>query len=285
MNSGSGYRDGPFSSARFSADLYLASDGQGNIFVSDWGNRRIRKIGTDLVVSTFAGSGDDAYQDGTGIFCSFHNPTFLTVDPAGNVFVADSGQYSTIRKITPDGVVTTFVGSPYSGNAQSRDRMGTNASFLSYIGGLIADPFGNILAADSSLIRRVSPAGFVTTLAGSYNTPDYRDGEGRYALFANPVGLSLDMTNRLYIADTSNQRIRRLSFGQVPTNGLQISLYAGLAITGPIGKACRIDFTTSLSNCVWTPLATVTLSSSPHVWFDPDAVAGRRRFYRAVVLP
>ncbi|MBI5384247.1 MAG: hypothetical protein HZA90_06125 [Verrucomicrobia bacterium] len=279
-----GYRDGPLSNAQFSQSIWLAADNQGGLFVSDTGNRRIRKIDTNLVVSTFAGSGNSGYQDGAGIFCSFNNPTVLAVDPSGNIFVADSGQHSAVRKITPQGIVTAFAAGPYGSNSGD-DGMGTNASFYSYIDSLAVDSLGNIYVADSELIRKINAGGLVTTLAG-FGNAGYSDGQGRDSRFSAPTGLSLDGANRIYVADRGNQRIRRISYGQVPTNDFSISMYAGLSLVGAIGRSYRIDYTTSISNSTgWTSAATITLTSSPYLWFDPNSAGRQKRFYRAVALP
>ena len=158
----SGTADGPGCDARFNFPSGLAVDGTGNLYVADSGNNTIRKITPTGVVTTLAGSaGETGSGDGMGSNARFNSPLGLTVDGNGTLYVADTCN-STIRKITPDGLVTTFAGS--AGKTGHADGAG-NASRFYFPWGLIADKNGNLYVADddNNTIRKITPGGLVTT--------------------------------------------------------------------------------------------------------------------------
>ncbi|GAB5370360.1 hypothetical protein AAMO2058_001486000 [Amorphochlora amoebiformis] len=166
----SGYWDGPASFAKFFYPYGLACDHQGNTFVADSQNFRIRKIDFNGNVTTLAGSGKGDDNDGPASIASFFAPNPIAVNSKGIVFVADpsGGQFPTkhkLRRISPNGEVTTFAGSAYTYG--KRDGMGTKAKFWG-INGLSIDKYDNIYACESlnQKIRRITPKGEVTTLAG-----------------------------------------------------------------------------------------------------------------------
>jgi sugar lactone lactonase YvrE len=162
---------------------------------------------TAYTVTTFAGSGSSTNSDATGTNAGINGPYGSAFDTAGNMYVCDSS--NKIRKITPAGVVTTFAG---SGSAASTDGTGTNAAFNQPIG-IAIDTAGNLYVTDaassSAKIRMITPAGVVTTLAGS-GSSTYADGTGTNASFNYPAGIVTDNAGNLYIADRSNNRIRKL---------------------------------------------------------------------------
>ena len=164
-------------------------------------------------VTTFAGSGVFGYLDAAGTAAQFHNPRGVTVDAAGNVSVADQAN-NRIRKVSPGGVVTTLAGSGVFGYL---DATGTAAKFANPVG-VAVDAAGNVYVADLnfSLIRKVSPSGVVTTLAGS--TAGYLDATGTAAKFANPVGVAVDAAGNVYVADMANNRIRKVTPSRVLKN-------------------------------------------------------------------
>ena len=202
-----GYADGLGAEARFNYPADLAVDTAGNVYVADGGNNRIRKISPNGMVTTLAGSGEKGYADGPGAEAQFNNPQGVAVDGAGNVYVADTGNHR-IRKVSPDGVVTTLAGSGEKGYA---DGPAMEAKFDNPVG-LAADAAGNIYVADvnNHCIRKISPDGIVTTLAGS-GEEGYTDGPGSQAQFSYPADVALDATGNLYVADLNNLRIRRIS--------------------------------------------------------------------------
>jgi sugar lactone lactonase YvrE len=175
-------------------------DSFGNLYVGDAGNGTIRRIAPSGMVSTLAGTaGTFGSSDGTGAAARFNGTTGLATDTAGNVYVADSGN-STIRKITPAGVVTTLAGT--AGNAGSADGTGAAARF-DWPRGVTVDGAGNVYVADEGncTIRKITPAGVVTTVAGNSCLFNPIDGKGTAATFNDPVGLSMDSSGNLYVAD------------------------------------------------------------------------------------
>lgn len=208
----SGYEDGSLNTAKFSTLRDIAIDAEGNKYISDTNNNRIRKISASGIVSTIAG-GWQGYEDGPGTEAKFFLPSGITTSKDGNIYVADSGlNHSRVRKITPDGHVSTVAG----GEIGYADGQGEAAKFTG-ISGMAVDASGNILIADSGnhKIRKISPEGLVTTLAGS--TMGYADGNTSEAQFNIPYDLTLDKLGNIYVADYSNMRIRKISIEGIVT--------------------------------------------------------------------
>ena len=204
-----GFADGTGPVARFSSPHSVAVDySTRNFFVTDTVNHRIRKVTPNGVVNTLAGSGTSAFANGAGTGASFSHPRGIAVDSStGDVIVADTHNYR-IRKVTPGGVVTTLAG---SGWASLVDGTGTDARFALPFG-LAVGSTGNVIVADTynNCIRKVTPGGVVTTLAGS-GAIGFVDGEGTAALFGHPYSVAEDSSNTIYITDTGNHLIRKLT--------------------------------------------------------------------------
>ena len=171
----------------------VAIDSGGNVFIADHRNHRVRKITPGGVVSTLAGSGAGAFADGAG--ASFNNPKDVAVDASGAVFVAD-GINHRVRLVTPGGVVSTLAG---NGTSAFADGTGVGAAFW-YPAGVAVDGSGVLFVADrgSHRIRRVTPGGVVSTLAGS-GTGAFADGAGTAASFHSPSGLAVDAGGNLCV--------------------------------------------------------------------------------------
>jgi sugar lactone lactonase YvrE len=188
----------------------VAVDGAGNVYVANTDDETIYKITPDGKCSALAGlSGNSGSTDGTGSAARFSTPTSVAVDGAGNVYVADNGA-SIVRKITPDGVVTTLAGK--AGSTGRSDGTGADAQFNSPRG-ITADTAGDVYVADegSANIRKITPQGVVTTLAGVAAMPGYTDGAGAVARFGSPRGLTVDAAGNVFVADTENNVVRKIT--------------------------------------------------------------------------
>ena len=213
---GAGSLDGTGVAARFAGPSSVAIDNGGTVYVADTNSNTIRKITAAGVVTTFAGSpGVRGSADGAGSAASFDVPIGVAVDSSGNVLVADNNS-STIRRITPAGVVTTLAGT--AGVVGSTDGTGATASF-NFPTGVAADSAGNVYVADSRnhTIRKISAGGAVTTLAGSPGRPGAADGVGSAASFNGPWEVAVDGASNVYVADSGNDTIRKISAAGVVT--------------------------------------------------------------------
>ena len=189
----------------------VAVDSGGNVYVGDSYNNRLRYISSYGYVMTLAGSGafgqynEITFADGNGSVAIFWNPQGVAVDSSGNVYIADKSNHR-IRKYK-SGVVSTLAGSGESGFA---DGTGAAAKF-GRPQGVAVDAAGNVYVAEYRKIRKVTPSGVVTTLAGG-DVNGFQDGLGTNALFDQPAGVAVDSLGNLYIADTNNNRIRKITF-------------------------------------------------------------------------
>lgn len=205
-----GDADGIGAAARFSTPISIAADRRGNAYVADQGNQTIRKISTSGVVTTLAGSpGLIGSADGNGSAARFYNPAAVAVDRSSNVYVADSYNH-TIRKITAAGRVTTLAGT--AGASGAADGNGPAARF-SGPGGIVVDDAGNIYVTEylNNTIRKITPAGVVTTIAGVAGSYGRADGPGTAARFDVPYGIDVDRRGNLYVADSGSRTIRKIT--------------------------------------------------------------------------
>jgi NHL repeat len=205
-----GSENGTVSTARFFAPVGLAMDSAGNMFVAEYGSATIRKITPAGEVSTLAGLAySPGSADGTGSAARFYAPTGLATDRAGHVFVADSGN-NTIRKITPAGVVSTIAGTvAVTGSADGTGR----AAGFNGLQGIATDNAGNVLVADTDnqTIRKITPAGVVSTVAGKVGVTGATNGSGSTALFYNPRGIATDSAGNVFVAEIYRNAIRKIT--------------------------------------------------------------------------
>jgi serine/threonine protein kinase, bacterial len=210
-----GYADGVGTNAVFGEPHGICIDVQGNLYVTDFWNFKIRKITPSGVVTTVAGT-TPGFADGSVATAKFGYLEGICIDADGNLFVADGGN-NRIRKITPSGIVSTVAGS----TSGYQDGVGTSAKF-DYPSGICIDTSNNLFVAEyfgGGKIRKIDSLGMVTTVAGS--TWGYNDGQGTAAQFNFPIGICIDNLGNLFVADTSNHRIRKIN-----QTGL-VSTYAG----------------------------------------------------------
>jgi len=213
--------------AAFDGSEDVGVDSAGNIYVADTTNHVIRRITPSGAVSTIAGTvGSAGSVDAAGITAKFSGPRGITVDSTGNIYVADSGNH-TIRRITPDGVVTTIAGS--AGNANSTDGAGATARFRNPKDLVVTSDGAQLYVADSGnhVIRRINltinassnvvTSVNVATLAGTALQTGSTDATGATARFNDPSGTALDSAGNIYVTDTVNHTIRRITIGGVVT--------------------------------------------------------------------
>jgi len=232
-----GSADGQGRAARFDfpSDIVIAPTGM--LYVSDAGNNTIRQITPEGLVTTLAGkAGSTGSLDGTGASARFNQPTGMTIDRAGTLYVADQLNH-TIRKITATGVVTTLAGKP--GSAGSADGKGGTARFHAP-SGLAVDAAGTVYVADitNHTIRKITPAGIVTTLAGQAGQRGRVDGQGSTARFSDPGGVAIDAAGILYVFDSPSVNLRKITpEGVVSTLSIHNYSVSPQAIRGIDGVA------------------------------------------------
>ena len=188
-------------------------DGIGNLYISDTGNHRVRKVATDGRISTIAGVGSWGFSGDAGraVDAALSGPTGLTLDGAGNLYVADTGN-SRIRKIATDGIISTVAGNGQY--AFSGDGGLANSASLRGPVGIALDHAGNLYVADTgnNRIRKVSVDGTISTVVGTGARMYSGDGGlATAASLANPQGVAIDDAGNLYLSDTGNDRVRKVT--------------------------------------------------------------------------
>jgi sugar lactone lactonase YvrE len=315
----SGFADGQGTAAKFNNLNGIVTDAAGYLYVSDINNNSLRKISPSGLVTTFAGNGTSGNSDGTGSNARFHWPRGLTIDPVGNIYVADQENHN-IRKVTPEGVVTTIAGGGTAGFVNST---GTSARFNTPTG-VDIDLSGNLYVADAgnNVIRKISPGGVVTTYATGFNfprevridisgyayvanqssstisrispsgvvtklagtgAPGFTDGSGNVAKFDNPRFLALDSKGTLYVGDTGNNRVRKISITGYTIDkalpaGLNFDPATGIISGTPTASSPATDYTITAFNPSGISIAIVnirvTLNLKPSVINFPSPTVG-----------
>ena len=234
------FADGTGAAASFFGPCGLAVDPTGNVFVADQTNHRLRLVTPAGVVSTIAGSGTATFADGTGSAASFNYLAGIAVD-GGDVWVADESN-NRIRKVTATGAVSTLAGSATPNPLT--DGIGAAATF-NHPQGIALDKSLNAYVADTnhSVIRVVSASGVVTTLAGT-GTASFADGAAAMAGFSGPGGIAVDAARNVYVADSGNNRIRKITsvgLGQLAVTWSAPSTTGGSPILGYVASASAVS--------------------------------------------
>jgi uncharacterized protein (TIGR03437 family) len=231
--------NGPADAARLNGPAALAYDGSGNLFLADERNHRVRRISLDGSITTIAGTGVPGFSGdgGPASLAKLNGPRGLSFDRFGNLLIADTANHA-IRRVAVNGIITTVAGNNFNGFRG--DGGPALSAMLDSPAAVLADPNSNeFFIADSRnhRVRRVSISGVITTYAGTANGAGF-SGDGSVAGFAQlslPTALAFDRTGQLYIADTGNNRIRR-----VDITGTITSLPDG-SLASPTGVAVSPD--------------------------------------------
>ena len=238
----------------FNTPQHAHVDWNQNLYIADTNNHCIRVRTVSKINTLFAGSTVAGFADGTGVTARFNSPKGIALDTSGNIYVADTSN-NRIRSITHGGVVSTIAG---TGTAGFLDTAGSSAQFNAPHQ-LTIDSFGVVYIADTSnhrirrMIRTSPTASAVSTIAGS-GTAGFANGQGANAQFNNPQGVTWDLLSNLYVADTSNHRIRRITAYGFPPDGTNsntgvVTTLAGSGTAGSnngIGTNAQFNAPTSL---------------------------------------
>jgi len=204
---------GPAISTELNAPLGVAADTAGNLFIADYGNNRVRKVTLSGVINTVAGNGIRGFSGdgGPATSAQLNAPLGVAVDTAGNLFIADYGD-NRVRKVTSSGVISTVAGNEIRGF--SGDGGPATSARLSYPYGVAVDTAGNLFIADTynHCVRKVTPGGVISTVAGN-GTQGYSGdgGPAKAAQLRIPQGVAVDTADILFIADTGNNRVRKVT--------------------------------------------------------------------------
>ena len=227
---------GPATAARLREPRGVAVDGAGNLYIADTRNHRIRKVDTSGVITTIAGTGEYGFNGdgGPAIDAQLYSPYDVTVDGAGNLYIADLYNHR-VRKVDSSGTITTIAGNGPSGGSGIYGGDGGPAvdAQLNFPSDVALDAAGNLYIADqyNHRVRKVDSSGTITTIAG---TGEYGfNGDGGPVIDAqlrSPSNVALDAAGNLYIADTGNNRIRVVTPNPLQTGGQNYYFFPHLAV-------------------------------------------------------
>ena len=267
---------GPATKAHLNLPAGIAFDAAGNLFIADEYNHRVRRMALDGTISTFAGNGMAGYSGdgGPATMAQLNFPVSLAFDSAGNLYIADLSN-NRVRMVTPGGTISTFAGNGkagYSGDGGQAKSASLNGPIS-----LTFDPTGNLYMAENGAgqrIRRISPAGIITTIAGQGFAGFAGDGgPSTQALINSPDGSMAVSNGNLYFTDTSNQRVRviQLSGGTAPTFS---AAPASISLTAVSGGAVSPQAALSVqSSSFGLPFQVVMATTSGGAWLQADATS------------
>jgi sugar lactone lactonase YvrE len=250
---------GPATSAQLWNPYGVAVDSNGDLYIADTSNHRVRKVDSSGVISTVVGDGSSTYSgDGGPATSAGIYPSVLALDSSGNLYVTDAGAYR-IREVNTSGIITTVAGNGVEGS-NGDGGLATSAE-LNDPNGLAVDNNGNLYIAESGVltgnlaangrIRQVTPTGFISTVAGV--------GTGGVTLFG-PGDIALDSSGNLYIADTNNDRILMM-----PPGGTAAIVAGTTGVSGFSG-----DGGSATAAKLWAPVS-IVLDSSGNLYISDDA--------------
>jgi trimeric autotransporter adhesin len=204
---------GPATQATFRTITGIAVDTDGSVYLSDYGNHRVRRVNTDGTVETVAGNGSPGFSgdDNLATNAEIRHPMGLALDSSGNVFVADYSNHR-IRKIGRDGIITTIAG--YLAGGFSGDDDSALAAQLYFPSDIAFDKFGALYIADTgnNRIRKIETTGIIKTIAGTGTAGFDADGKDATSTqFNGPSGIAIDASGNIFIADSFNHRIRKIA--------------------------------------------------------------------------
>lgn len=264
-----GTEDGAGSSARFFGPTGIALDSSGNAWVADYTSiRRVALNPPNVVATVYGAPAAFGLANGTGSAARFYYPRGIAADKNGNAWVADWYNHS-IRKVTPAGLVSTFAG-PSDGLLNPM--------------GVAVDSAGNVYVADTSnsVIRKITSGGSGSILAGLVGNPGSDDGPPTVARFNFPRGVAVDAAGYVYVADTENSKIRKITpQGNVSTLGSGFAQPAAVAVDGP-GNVFVADSGNCVIRKIDTAGALTTLAGSVGSCGYGDGPGGAARFYNPV---
>ena len=222
----------------------LTIDASGNLFIVDTHNQRVRKVSPDGTITTVAGNGFSGYSGdgGPATSAQLNFPLNIAVDAAGNMFILDTNDQC-VRKVDPSGTINTVAGDGTAG--YSGDGGPATSAQLNNPNGIALDASGNLYIADTnnSRIRKVGSDGTITTVAGTGTAGYLGDGgPATKAQLNSPIGVALDATGGLYIADTNNHRVRKVSTTATITT---VAGNGGYGYTGDGGPATSAEMTSA----------------------------------------
>ncbi|WP_308296979.1 MULTISPECIES: hypothetical protein [unclassified Streptomyces] len=223
--------NGPATGAQLNRPCGVETDGIGNLYITDIDNHRVRKVNPAGLITTVVGTGTAGFSgdNGPATSAQLNHPTEVDVDGAGNLYICDRSNHR-VRKVSPEGVITTIAGTGVAGYAGDNGPA-VNAQ-LNMPTSVAVDPMGTLYITDQTnhRVRKVSPEGVITTIAGTGVAGHAGDnGPAVNAQLNNPVEVALDGDGNLYITDLGNHRVRKVSLG-----GL-ITTIAGTGATGYAG--------------------------------------------------